>query len=41
MTPIVELKAATKDFRGIAAFSDVDFQLQPGEIHALLAGLSG
>ena len=36
MTPIVELQAATKEFRGNPAFSDVDFQLQPGEIHALL-----
>lgn len=36
MTPIVELRNATKDFRGIKAFSNVDFQLMPGEIHALL-----
>ena len=36
MTPIVELQAATKEFRGNPAFSDVDFQLQAGEIHALL-----
>ncbi|RUX03100.1 sugar ABC transporter ATP-binding protein [Mesorhizobium sp. M8A.F.Ca.ET.059.01.1.1] len=36
MIPIVELKGATKDFRGNPAFSDVDFQLRPGEIHALL-----
>jgi ABC-type sugar transport system ATPase subunit len=36
MTPIVELKDATKDFRGIPAFSDVDFRLEAGEIHALL-----
>jgi ABC-type sugar transport system ATPase subunit len=36
MTPIVELRRATKDFRGIAAFSDVDFALERGEIHALL-----
>ncbi|WFP65604.1 MULTISPECIES: sugar ABC transporter ATP-binding protein [unclassified Mesorhizobium] len=36
MTPIVDLKAATKDFRGNPAFLDVDFQLLPGEIHALL-----
>ena len=25
MTPVVELKGATKDFRGIPAFADVDF----------------
>jgi len=36
MTPIVELRHATKDFRGIAAFADVDFVLRQGEIHALL-----
>lgn len=36
MTPIVELRNATKDFRGIAAFSNVDFTLGVGEIHALL-----
>ena len=36
MTPIVELRDATKDFRGIAAFSDVNFILGKGEIHALL-----
>lgn len=36
MKPIVELQNATKDFRGIKAFSNVDFQLMPGEIHALL-----
>ncbi|MGD9912628.1 MAG: sugar ABC transporter ATP-binding protein [Rhizobiaceae bacterium] len=36
MTPIVELRKATKDFRGIAAFADVDFTLRQGEIHAVL-----
>ena len=36
MTPIVELQGATRDFRGIPAFADVDFRLEPGEIHALL-----
>ncbi len=36
MTPIIELRNAAKDFRGIAAFSDVDFSLRRGEIHALL-----
>lgn len=36
MTPIVELRKATKEFRGIAAFSQVDFILEQGEIHALL-----
>jgi ABC-type sugar transport system ATPase subunit len=36
MTAIVELRHATKDFRGIAAFADVDFVLRTGEIHAVL-----
>jgi len=36
MIPIVELRQATKDFRGIPAFSDVNFALGRGEIHALL-----
>jgi simple sugar transport system ATP-binding protein/ribose transport system ATP-binding protein len=36
MTPVIELRNATKDFRGIPAFSNVDFTLQKGEIHALL-----
>ncbi len=36
MTPIVELRNATKDFWGIPAFSNVDFSLRTGEIHALL-----
>lgn len=36
MTPIVELRNATKEFRGIAAFAEVSFRLGRGEIHALL-----
>ena len=36
MQPIVELKNATKDFRGVKAFSNIDFKLMPGEVHALL-----
>jgi len=36
MTPIVELRKATKEFRGIPAFSQVDFALEEGEIHAVL-----
>ena len=36
MKPIVELKNVTKDFRGTRAISEVDFELLPGEIHALL-----
>lgn len=36
MTFIIEMRNATKEFRGIPAFSDVNFRLKPGEIHALL-----
>ncbi len=36
MTAILELKKATKDFRGVAAIKDVDFTLEQGEIHAIL-----
>lgn len=34
--PIIEMKRATKEFRGIPAFSDVSLSLARGEIHALL-----
>jgi ABC-type sugar transport system ATPase subunit len=36
MTPIVELRNATKEFRGIPAFASVSFALARGEIHALV-----
>jgi ABC-type sugar transport system ATPase subunit len=36
MTPIVELRNATKEFRGVPAFANVNFSLAPGEIHALV-----
>ena len=36
MTAILELRGATKTFGGNAAFRDVDFTAEPGEIHALL-----
>ncbi|HVJ34095.1 MAG TPA: sugar ABC transporter ATP-binding protein [Terriglobia bacterium] len=36
MTAILELKKATKDFRGVAAIKDVDFILETGEIHAIV-----
>jgi simple sugar transport system ATP-binding protein/ribose transport system ATP-binding protein len=40
MTAILELRKATKEFRGIPAMKDVDFTLEPGEIHAI-AGENG
>ena len=36
MTALLELKQATKDFRGVAAIKDVDFTLESGEIHAIV-----
>lgn len=36
MTPILELRQATKAYAGVPAIEDVDFSLMPGEIHALL-----
>ena len=40
MSPILELRKATKEFRGIPAMKDIDFTLEPGEIHAI-AGENG
>ena len=36
MTAIIEMRQATKAYRGVPAIRDVDFTLQKGEIHALL-----
>src|SRR5690348_11683506 len=36
MTAMLELKKATKDFRGVPAIKDVDFTLEKGEIHAIV-----
>jgi len=36
MTPIVELRNATKEYRGVPAVKDVSFTLERGEVHALL-----
>jgi len=36
MTPIVEFRNATKEFRAVAAFKGVNFTLRRGEVHALL-----
>jgi ABC-type sugar transport system ATPase subunit len=36
MTPILELRNGTKEYRGIPAVKDVNFDLRRGEVHALL-----
>ncbi|TMV15325.1 sugar ABC transporter ATP-binding protein [Arenibacterium halophilum] len=34
--PLVTMRNATKEYRGVPAIKNVDFELAPGEIHALL-----
>ncbi|ODN71661.1 multiple monosaccharide ABC transporter ATP-binding protein [Methylobrevis pamukkalensis] len=36
MTPILEMRGITKRFPGVVALSDVNFEVAPGEIHALV-----
>ena len=36
MSPILEFKRATKEFRGIPAIKNLDFTLSAGEIHAIV-----
>jgi len=36
MTPILELRNGTKEYRGVPAVKDVSFTLERGEVHALL-----
>ncbi|PZQ95930.1 MAG: sugar ABC transporter ATP-binding protein [Cereibacter sphaeroides] len=36
MTPLVQMEKISKAYRGVPAVRDVDFDLRPGEIHALL-----
>jgi simple sugar transport system ATP-binding protein len=36
MTPIVEVRKATKEYRGVPVVKDVSFTLRRGEVHALL-----
>jgi simple sugar transport system ATP-binding protein len=36
MTPVLELKKATKIYAGVSVVDGVDFSLMPGEVHALL-----
>ena len=34
--PLIQMKAATKEYRGVPAIKDVDFVLTAGEVHALV-----
>ena len=36
MTSIVDMQAVTKEYRGVTAVKNVDFNLREGEVHALL-----
>ncbi len=36
MTTILEMRAVTKEYRGVPAVKDVSFTLEQGEIHAVL-----
>lgn len=36
MQALIEMRAVTKEYRGVPAVTKVDFDLRPGEVHALL-----
>ncbi|MGH6884179.1 MAG: ATP-binding cassette domain-containing protein, partial [Hypericibacter sp.] len=36
MTPLLELRDATTEFRGVPAIKNINFDLRPGELHAIL-----
>ena len=40
MTPILQLAGVSKNFGGVRALQDVDFELRRGEVHCL-AGENG
>jgi simple sugar transport system ATP-binding protein len=35
-TPLLEMRKVVKEYRGIAALKDIDFDLRQGEVHAIL-----
>ena len=36
MAPLIEVRGVTKRFAGVLALSDIDFDVRPGEVHALM-----
>ena len=36
VTPLVQLQGMSKSFAGVRVLKDVDFDVRPGEVHALL-----
>ena len=36
MTPILEIRGATKEFRGVPAIKNIDLALKQGEVHSVL-----
>ncbi len=36
LAPVLQLRRITKEYRGVPAIKEVDFDLAPGEVHALL-----
>ncbi|MEX0405266.1 sugar ABC transporter ATP-binding protein [Aquibium sp. LZ166] len=36
MEPLISMRSVTKEYRGVPAIKNIDFDLRPGEIHAVL-----
>ena len=39
MSPLLEMRTITKEYRGVAAVKDVSFTLEAGEIHVVTRDL--
>ena len=35
-TPLLEMRKISKEYRGVAALKNIDFQLRRGEVHAIV-----
>ena len=35
-TPLLEMRKVSKEYRGVAALKNIDFQLRRGEVHAIV-----